>query len=175
MVMNLSSCNRAVFGDHSAATVGRCFGSRVHSYPTCSGAPTGQFGPHRVEIHHDRFGFLAIQELWSLLMTLVATSAGGAQQALYGVLLTLLMDAMAPETGDADSHVAGAAYQVFKAGLQSPKMAHMLPSALRMLSAGEKARLREGIKATEGQASAGSSRLATPTKPTINFAAFKAK
>lgn len=116
-----------------------------------------------------------LQELWSLLITLVTKTSGNTQQALYGVLLSLLMDAMAPESGSTDQQVAGAAYHLFKAGLQSSKMGHMLPSALKQLTATEKARLREGIKATEGQALGGSSRLATPTKPTIDFAAFKPK
>jgi hypothetical protein len=117
-----------------------------------------------------------LQELWSLLITLVAKTSGGVQQGLYGVLMSLVMDAMAPEAGTADAQVASAAYNVFKAGLQSPKMGHMLPGALQMLTPAEKLRLREGIKAIEGQSGGpGGSRLATPTKPTINFAAFKPK
>jgi hypothetical protein len=115
-----------------------------------------------------------VQELWSLLITLIAKTSQDTQHALYGVLLSLLMDSMAPEGCAADRAVAAAAYNVFKAGLQSPKMAHMLPHALQELTPAEKARLRQGIKAIEEQSGSGSARLATPVKPTINFAAFKA-
>lgn len=116
-----------------------------------------------------------VQELWSLLITLVTKTCGDTQQALYGVLLSLLLDAMSPEGGRADRETASAAYHMFKVGLQSSKMGHMLPGALQMLTAAEKARLREGIKAAEEQAEAGASRSATHVKPTINFAAFKPK
>ena len=43
-----------------------------------------------------------VQELWSLLIALVATTSGATQQALYGVLLSLLMHAMALRPGPTD-------------------------------------------------------------------------
>lgn len=90
------------------------------------------------------------------------------------------MDAMSPpDTTLPDPALVTAAYGIFKAGLQSPKLAHMLPTALGMLTPAEKARLREGVRAAEGGSAGGGAasgaRGATPIKPTINFAAFKPK
>jgi hypothetical protein len=96
------------------------------------------------------------------------------QQGLYGVLLALILDAMAPAEGSVNRDAAAAGYQTFKVGLQSPKLGHMLPLALQSLSATEKNRLREGLKVAETYSSAGS-RLVSPVKPTINFAAFTQK
>lgn len=114
------------------------------------------------------------------MVILVALPGGGAkkQLALYGALLLLLVDAMAPRgASQADPQVRAAAYQVFKAGLQSSRLAPLLPQALQVLSADEKARLREGVKAAEAASGAGGlqpgSRLThSPAKPAINFAAF---
>lgn len=114
------------------------------------------------------------------MVILVALPGGGAkkQLALYGALLLLLVDAMAPRAGasQADPQVRAAAYQVFKAGLQSSRLAPLLPQALQALSADEKTRLREGVKAAEAASGAGGlqpGRLTqSPAKPAINFAAF---
>lgn len=114
------------------------------------------------------------------MVILVAQPASGDKQqlALYGALLLLLLDAMAPRAGAAQANpqIQGAAYQVFKAGLQSSRLAPLLPQALQVLSTDEKARLREGVKAAESAKAAGGLQpgrvTQSPAKPAINFAAF---
>lgn len=114
------------------------------------------------------------------MVILVAIPGSGDehQMALYGALLLLLVQAMAPpaSVGAADPQVRTAAYQVFKAGLQSSRLAPLLPEALKALSVDEKTRLREGVKAAEAANGTGalqSGRVTqSPSKPAINFAAF---
>jgi hypothetical protein len=117
------------------------------------------------------------QEVWSFMVAVLATSTGPAQEALYGTFLIMLIQALAPQSGEADVGICQAAYRMFKAGLQSPKLAHLLPKALSRVSLREKERLRNGIRVAEQSGTSGGpgKGQARSVKPAINFLAFKTK